>query len=126
VSAHRLGGGRRRHSRDLQPRLSNLKQISEDDRKVIETVDTVLTACDRPLVITSGTVLARWLVTALLACGVLGGRVGPLGRIRSAAPGIVSRPTSDIRETAAIVNFKDGDPVDIPWSSTSKELKRSR
>jgi nucleoside-diphosphate-sugar epimerase len=39
--------------------FSNLKQNSEDDRKVIETLGEVLAGSDRPLVITSGTGLAR-------------------------------------------------------------------
>ncbi len=39
--------------------FSNLKQHSEEDRKVIETLGEVLAGSDRPLVITSGTGLAR-------------------------------------------------------------------
>ena len=39
--------------------FSNLKQNSEDDRKVIETLGEVVAGSDRPLVITSGTGLAR-------------------------------------------------------------------
>ena len=39
--------------------FSNLKQNSEDDRNVIETLGEVLAGADRPLVITSGTGLAR-------------------------------------------------------------------
>jgi nucleoside-diphosphate-sugar epimerase len=39
--------------------FSNVKQSSEDDRKVIETLGQVLAGSDRPLVITSGTGLAR-------------------------------------------------------------------
>jgi nucleoside-diphosphate-sugar epimerase len=39
--------------------FANLKQHSEDDRKVIETLGKVLAGSDRPLVITSGTGLAR-------------------------------------------------------------------
>jgi nucleoside-diphosphate-sugar epimerase len=39
--------------------FSNLKQNSEDDRKVIEALGEVLAGSDRPLVITSGTGLAR-------------------------------------------------------------------
>ncbi len=39
--------------------FSNLKQHSDDDRKVIETLGDVLLGSDRPLVITSGTGLAR-------------------------------------------------------------------
>ncbi len=39
--------------------FSNLKENSEDDRKVIETLGEVLAGSDRPLVITSGTGLAR-------------------------------------------------------------------
>jgi nucleoside-diphosphate-sugar epimerase len=39
--------------------MSNLKQNSEDDRKVIKTLGEVLACSDRPLVITSGTGLAR-------------------------------------------------------------------
>jgi nucleoside-diphosphate-sugar epimerase len=39
--------------------FSNLKQNSEDDRKVIQTLGDVLGGSDRPLVITSGTDLAR-------------------------------------------------------------------
>ena len=39
--------------------FSNVKQNSEDDRKVIETLGEVLAGSDRPLVITSGTGLAR-------------------------------------------------------------------
>ncbi len=39
--------------------FSNLKQHSEDDRKVIETLREALAGSDRPLVITSGTGLAR-------------------------------------------------------------------
>ncbi len=39
--------------------FSNLKQHSEHDRKVIETLGEVLAGSDRPLVITSGTGLAR-------------------------------------------------------------------
>jgi nucleoside-diphosphate-sugar epimerase len=39
--------------------FSNLRQNSEDDRKVIETLGQVLAGSDRPLVITSGTGLAR-------------------------------------------------------------------
>ena len=39
--------------------FSNLKQNSEDDRKVIETLGEALAGSDRPLVITSGTGLAR-------------------------------------------------------------------
>jgi nucleoside-diphosphate-sugar epimerase len=39
--------------------FSNLKQNSEDDRKVIETLGAVLAGSVRPLVITSGTGLAR-------------------------------------------------------------------
>jgi nucleoside-diphosphate-sugar epimerase len=38
--------------------FSNLKQNSEDDRKVIETLGEVLAGSNRPLVITSGTDLA--------------------------------------------------------------------
>ncbi|WP_158903502.1 SDR family oxidoreductase [Burkholderia sp. L27(2015)] len=39
--------------------FSNLKQNSEDDRKVIETLGQVLAGSDRPLLITSGTGLVR-------------------------------------------------------------------
>jgi nucleoside-diphosphate-sugar epimerase len=39
--------------------FSNLKQHSEDDRRVIETLGEALAGSDRPLVITSGTGLAR-------------------------------------------------------------------
>ena len=39
--------------------FSNLKQHSENDRKVIETLGEALAGSDRPLVITSGTGLAR-------------------------------------------------------------------
>jgi nucleoside-diphosphate-sugar epimerase len=39
--------------------FSNLKQNSEDDRKVIETLGEVLAGSGRPLVITSGTSLVR-------------------------------------------------------------------
>ena len=39
--------------------FSDLKQTSEDDRKVVETLGEVLAGSDRPLVITSGTGLAR-------------------------------------------------------------------
>ena len=39
--------------------FSNLKQHSEEDRKVIETLGEVLTGSDRPLVIASGTGLAQ-------------------------------------------------------------------
>jgi nucleoside-diphosphate-sugar epimerase len=39
--------------------FSNLKQHSEEDRKVIETLGEALTGSDRPLVIASGTGLAR-------------------------------------------------------------------
>src|SRR5271154_3685433 len=39
--------------------FSNLKQNSEDDRKVIQTLGEVLTGSKRPLVITSGTDLTR-------------------------------------------------------------------
>jgi nucleoside-diphosphate-sugar epimerase len=39
--------------------FSNLKQNSEDDRKVIETLGEVLAGSDRPLVITSGIGLVR-------------------------------------------------------------------
>ena len=39
--------------------FSNLKQHSEEDRKVIETLGEVLVGSDRPLLITSGTGLAR-------------------------------------------------------------------
>ena len=39
--------------------FSNLKQHSEEDRKVISTLGEVLARSDRPLVITSGTGLAR-------------------------------------------------------------------
>jgi nucleoside-diphosphate-sugar epimerase len=39
--------------------FSNLKQHSEEDRKVIETLGEVLAGSDRPLVIASGTGLAR-------------------------------------------------------------------
>lgn len=39
--------------------FSNYKQNSEDDRKVIEALGEVLAGSDRPLVITSGTGLAR-------------------------------------------------------------------
>ena len=39
--------------------FSNLKQHSEEDRKVIETLGEALSGSDRPLVITSGTGLAR-------------------------------------------------------------------
>ncbi len=39
--------------------FSNLKQNSEDDRKVIETLGEMLAGSDRPLVISSGTGLAR-------------------------------------------------------------------
>ena len=39
--------------------FSNLKQNSEDDRKVIETLGAVLAGSHRPLVITSGTGLTR-------------------------------------------------------------------
>jgi nucleoside-diphosphate-sugar epimerase len=39
--------------------FSNIKQHSEDDRKVIETLGEALVGSDRPFVITSGTGLAR-------------------------------------------------------------------
>ncbi|MFZ1886788.1 MAG: SDR family oxidoreductase [Candidatus Binataceae bacterium] len=39
--------------------FSNLKQNSDDDRKVIETLGEVVAGTDRPLVITSGTGLVR-------------------------------------------------------------------
>jgi nucleoside-diphosphate-sugar epimerase len=39
--------------------FANSKQNSEDDRKIIQTLGEVLTGSDRPLVITSGTDLAR-------------------------------------------------------------------
>jgi nucleoside-diphosphate-sugar epimerase len=39
--------------------FSNLKQHSEEDRKVIETLGDVMAGSDRPLVIASGTGLAR-------------------------------------------------------------------
>lgn len=39
--------------------FSNLKQNSEDDRRVIETLGDVLSGSDRPLIITSGTGLVR-------------------------------------------------------------------
>jgi len=39
--------------------FSNLKQNSEDDRKVIETLGEVFAGSDRPLIITSGTGLVR-------------------------------------------------------------------
>jgi nucleoside-diphosphate-sugar epimerase len=39
--------------------FSNIRQNSENDRKVIETLGEVLAGSDRPLVITSGTGLAR-------------------------------------------------------------------
>ena len=39
--------------------FSNLKRNSEDDRKVIETLGEVMAGSNRPLVITSGTGLAR-------------------------------------------------------------------
>ena len=39
--------------------FSNLKQNSEDDRKVIETLGEVQAGSDRPLIITSGTGLVR-------------------------------------------------------------------
>jgi nucleoside-diphosphate-sugar epimerase len=39
--------------------FSNLKQHSEEDRKVIETLGEALAGSDRPLVISSGTGLAR-------------------------------------------------------------------
>jgi nucleoside-diphosphate-sugar epimerase len=39
--------------------FSNLKQNSEDDRELIETLGEVLAGSDRPLIITSGTGLAR-------------------------------------------------------------------
>ena len=39
--------------------FTNVKQNSEDDRKVIETLGAALAGSDRPLVITSGTGLAR-------------------------------------------------------------------
>jgi len=39
--------------------FSNLKQSSEEDRKVIETLGAALAGSDRPLIITSGTGLAR-------------------------------------------------------------------
>jgi nucleoside-diphosphate-sugar epimerase len=39
--------------------FSNLKQTSEDDRRVIETLGGVLAGSDRPFVITSGTGLVR-------------------------------------------------------------------
>ena len=39
--------------------FSNLKQYSEDDRKLIGTLGEVLAGSDRPLVITSGTDLSR-------------------------------------------------------------------
>ncbi len=39
--------------------FTNVKQSSEEDRKVIETLGDVLYGSDRPLVITSGTGLAR-------------------------------------------------------------------
>jgi len=39
--------------------FSNLKQHSEQDRKVIETLGEALAGSDRPLVVTSGTGLAR-------------------------------------------------------------------
>ena len=39
--------------------FANLKQNSEDDRKVIETLGEALASSDRPLVVTSGTGLAR-------------------------------------------------------------------
>jgi nucleoside-diphosphate-sugar epimerase len=39
--------------------FSNLKQTSEDDRRVIETLGGVLAGSDRPFIITSGTGLVR-------------------------------------------------------------------
>ena len=39
--------------------FSNIKQHSEEDRKVIETLGEALTGSDRPLIITSGTGLVR-------------------------------------------------------------------
>ena len=39
--------------------FSNLKQNSEDDRKVIEALGEVLAGSDRPLIVTSGTGLVR-------------------------------------------------------------------
>lgn len=39
--------------------FSNLKQASEDDRKVIETLGEVLAGSDRPFIISSGTGLVR-------------------------------------------------------------------
>ena len=39
--------------------FSNLRQNSEDDRRVIETLGEVLAGTDRPLVVASGTGLAR-------------------------------------------------------------------
>ena len=44
--------------------FANLKQNSEDDRKVIETLGAVLAGSDRPLVVTSGTGLARSMIGA--------------------------------------------------------------
>ena len=39
--------------------FASLKQSSEDDRRIIETLGAVLAGSDRPLVVTSGTGLAR-------------------------------------------------------------------
>ena len=39
--------------------FSNYKQHSEDDRKVIETLGEVIAGSDRPLIVTSGTSIAR-------------------------------------------------------------------
>ncbi|MBV8801160.1 MAG: hypothetical protein JO208_15315 [Alphaproteobacteria bacterium] len=39
--------------------FANIRQNSEDDRKVIETLGEVMAGSDRPLIITSGTGLAR-------------------------------------------------------------------
>jgi nucleoside-diphosphate-sugar epimerase len=44
---------------DFNHDFANLKQSSEDDRKVIATLGAALAGTDRPLVVTSGTGLAR-------------------------------------------------------------------
>ena len=47
--------------------MANTKQNSEDDRKVIETLGEALAGSERPLIITSGTGLARRLDPTLPA-----------------------------------------------------------
>jgi nucleoside-diphosphate-sugar epimerase len=74
--------------------LSNLKQHSEDDRKVIETLGEVLLGSDRPLVIASGTGLVDRTKTrgpALETDNPVGSAAFPRAATEEAASAIVAK-----------------------------------